>query len=155
MPVQLVTPATSAHWTTAQRLVEAYAASLPVDLAFQSFDEELAHLSAHYAPPAGAFLLAEHDGDWVGCVGLRRFEERSCEMKRLYVAPAARGLGVGRALVTAIIARARELGYQRMLLDTLPSMAQALALYQSLGFVATPAYRYNPVPGTAFLQLTL
>ena len=155
MPLRLYTPSTPAHWAIAQRLVEAYAASLPVDLAFQSFDEERSHLSTHYAPPAGAFVLAEHDGDHVGCVGLRRFADRDCEMKRLYVAPSARGLGLGRTLVATIIARAREAGYQRMLLDTLPSMPEARALYQSLGFQPIPAYRYNPVPGTAYLQLVL
>jgi GNAT superfamily N-acetyltransferase len=155
VPLLLVAPSTAAHWAAAQRLVEAYAASLPVDLAFQSFDEELAHLSAHYAPPAGAFLLANLDAAWVGCVGLRRFAEGDCEMKRLYVAPTGRGRGVGRALATAIVAKAKAAGFQRMLLDTLPSMPEALALYQSLGFQPIAPYRYNPVDGTAFLQLVL
>lgn len=155
MPLRLCTPSTAAHWAVARRLVEAYAASLPVDLAFQSLDEELAQLSVHYAAPTGAFVLAEHDGEWIGCVGMRQFAESDCEMKRLYVSPTARGLGVGRALVAAIVERAREAGYQRMLLDTLPSMPEARTLYRSLGFQPIPPYRFNPVAGTAYLQLVL
>jgi putative acetyltransferase len=127
-------------------LFRKYADELRIDLSFQGFEEELADPFAVYE----LVLLA--DG---GCVALRPFDGETCEMKRLYVRPAARGSGLGRRLAEAIIAEARARGYSRMLLDTLPSMATARALYATLGFRETEPYRYNPVPGTIFLELTL
>src|SRR6266508_5284818 len=117
-----------------------YAASLGVDLSFQNFDDELAHLGEFYE----CILVA---GDAEGCVALRRIDERVCEMKRLYVRPSARGTGLGRALAEAIIAEARSRGYATMRLDTLPSMHKAMALYEELGFVDIAPYRFNPVEG--------
>ncbi|MDX1375795.1 MAG: GNAT family N-acetyltransferase [Burkholderiales bacterium] len=155
MAVRLTAPRSAEDWRRARRLIEAYAASLEVDLAFQDFAHELEHLAAEYAPPGGAFLLAEEDAIDLGCVGLRRFADQSGEVKRLYTVPAARGRGIGRALAEAIVAEGRRLGYRRLLLDTLPTMAAAQALYRSLGFTPTVAYRYNPVPGTAYLELEL
>jgi GNAT superfamily N-acetyltransferase len=151
----LTHPRTGADWEAARRLVEAYAASLHLDLSFQNFAEEVEHLSTEYAPPGGAFLLAEAEGRRVGCVGLRAFSETTGEIKRLYVEPTARGLGAGRALAEGIVARGWELGYTRLVLDTLPSMNEARALYRSLGFAPIEPYRFNPVPGTAFLELRL
>jgi putative acetyltransferase len=153
--IRLVRPESPEQWAAARRLVEQYAASLEVDLAFQNFEDEIQSLPREYGPPDGAFLLAEHKGDLVGCVALRRFAEGVCEMKRLFVVPGRRDLGAGRLLAEAIVTEARRLGYDRMLLDTLPSMAKARRLYASLGFRPTKAYRYNPVPGTAFMELEL
>ena len=136
-------------------LNEEYAASLNVDLSFQNFAHELEHLASEYAPVTGAFLLAEDRGVYLGCVGVRQFSDGIGEIKRLYVIPAARGRGVGRLLAKGIVAAAKQLGYTRLLLDTLPSMKQAQSLYVSLGFKSTAAYRFNPVPGTAFLELDL
>ena len=144
-----------AGWQTARALVQDYAVSLGIDLSFQGFEHELDHLAHEYGPPAGAFLLADRAGAAVGCVGIRRFDDDTAEMKRLYVSPAGRGLGIGRRLAAAAIESARGMGYHRLVLDTLPSMEQARALYRSLGFVEIPAYRFNPVEGTAFLELTL
>jgi GNAT superfamily N-acetyltransferase len=148
-------PAGITRWSDVRRLLEEYAASLPVDLAFQDFAGELARLESEYGPPGGAMLLAVDNGIAVGCVGLRRWSERTGEIKRLYVAPAARGRGLGRTLAEAIVALAAQLGYTRLVLDTLPSMQSAQALYLSLGFKPIEAYRFNPVPGTAYLELTL
>ena len=99
--------------------------------------------------------MAEQDGLYIGCVALRRIAQDTCEMKRLYVSPNGRGQGVGRALAGGIISEARRLGYARMLLDTLPAMREAHSLYAALGFKPIPAYRYNPVPGTTFMELRL
>lgn len=145
------TPATAAEWAEARRLVREYAASLAVDLRFQNFDHELDHFEEEYGPPHGRFFLEPGKG----CVGLRRFADGVGEMKRLYVVPAARGEGLGAKLARAVIDAARTLGYRRLVLDTLPDMQAAQALYRSLGFREVSAYRYNPVQGTLFFELVL
>ena len=156
MTISLAQASTSSDWRTARAMIEEYAASLGVDLCFQGFAEEMAHIADEYAPPHGALLLAR-DGDAViGCVGLRPFGDAGdCEMKRMYVPPAGRGRGIGRRLAEAIVAEARSRGYSRMLLDTLPHLEAAQALYRSMGFVETAAYRHNPVPGALYFALDL
>jgi ribosomal protein S18 acetylase RimI-like enzyme len=138
---------------TAAVLFREYADWLGIDLSFQGFEAELASLPGKYAPPLGELMLAcSPAGDALGCVAVRPLEGvRVCEMKRLYVRPAARGLGIGGALVGAIIKSAQELGYAEMRLDTLPSMSKAFALYARFGFLQIPAYYHNPVPGTVYL----
>ncbi len=145
----------TARLADAESLFREYADSLGVDLSFQGFEEELAALPGEYGPPLGRLLLGVLDGEAVACVGLRPFAERDCELKRLYVRPPGRGAGVGRRLTVAAIDAARGLGYDRMLLDTLPSMTAARALYRSLGFEEIEPYRYNPVPGTSFMALRI
>jgi ribosomal protein S18 acetylase RimI-like enzyme len=141
----------------ASRLFEAYAASLAVDLDYQGFAAEQAGLPGKYAPPEGALLLArDRGGEPAGCVALRPLEAgRICEMKRLYVAPAGRGAGLGRALMQAAIEVARSLGYREIRLDTLPDMKAAQALYRDAGFRPTAPYYETPVAGTVFLRLSL
>ena len=153
--VCLVQPAGVEEWLRARLLVEAYGASLGVDLSFQDFDHEVEHLESEYGPPSGGFLLAQRDGAYLGCVGVRRFTADTAEMKRLYVAPAGRGAGIGRRLAEGAIHVARSMGYKRLVLDTLPSMNEARTLYRTMGFTETSAYRFNPVEGTAFLEMRL
>ncbi|MBS0169694.1 MAG: GNAT family N-acetyltransferase [Nitrospira sp.] len=155
MTMHLVQPQSIVVWQQARRLVEEYATSLNMDLSFQNFASEIEHLAREYAPPNGAFLLAEENGAFFGCVGVRLFSDNVGEVKRLYVRPAARGRGVGYLLAKSIVATAKQLGYTRLLLDTLPSMKEAQSLYISLGFTPTDPYRFNPVPGTAYLELIL
>jgi ribosomal protein S18 acetylase RimI-like enzyme len=139
------------------RLFEEYGASLGIDLGFQGFAAELAGLPGAYARPAGTLLLArDADGAPLGCVGLRPIRpEGCCEMKRLYVAPRGRGLGLGRALVEAAAAAAARLGYREIRLDTLPDMAEAIALYRRSGFRPIAPYYDTPVAGTLFLARAL
>jgi GNAT superfamily N-acetyltransferase len=155
MAVEIRAAQLAADWSQARQLVQAYAGSLAIDLSFQDFQQELARLETVYGLPGGALLLAAESGHWLGCVGVRRRSEHDSEMKRLYVAPEARGRGIGERLAAAAIEAAVRLGYRRMLLDTLPSMSAAQALYLRLGFLPIPPYRFNPVAGTVFLALEL
>jgi putative acetyltransferase len=144
--VERIRPALPDDRETVRGFLREYADGLGVDLSFQDFESEL-------ADPLGFYELVLLADD--GCVALRRIDELICEMKRLYVRPAGRGSGLGRQLAEAVIAEARERGYRRMLLDTLPEMRAAQVLYRSLGFRETEPYRHNPVPGAAFLELRL
>jgi ribosomal protein S18 acetylase RimI-like enzyme len=140
---------------TVRTLFREYEASIRVDLCFQGFAKELAELPGEYARPSGRLLLA-FDGDAVaGCGALRRLEDDVCEMKRLYVRPEHQGKSIGGALARELIRQAREAGYGRMRLDTMPSMGRAIAMYRSLGFREIAAYRFNPVPGALFFELQL
>jgi GNAT superfamily N-acetyltransferase len=130
-------------------LFRAYAAGLPIDLGAQGFIEELAGLPGDYAPPGGVILLARDPaGTANGCVALRRLDPGACELKRLYVSPAARGSGLGKALLDASLAEARHLGYREMKLDTLGELLAAIALYRAVGFDPIPPYGHHPYPGT-------
>jgi GNAT superfamily N-acetyltransferase len=143
---------TASDLDDARVLFRAYAASLPVDLGYQGFEAELATLPGKYAGPDGALLLArDRTGAAIGCVGLRPLADGCSEMKRLYVSPAARGLGLGRALMDAVVAEASRLGYREIRLDTLPTMSAAIAMYRGAGFEPVPAYYDTAPAGTIFL----
>lgn len=138
-------------------LFRAYASSLDVDLAYQNFEAEMAAMPGQYAPPAGELLLArDAEGKPIGCVGVRPLEPRGCcEMKRLYVSPGGRGSGLGKELVEAAVRVAERIGYREMRLDTLPSMAEAQALYRKLSFESIEPYYDTPVVGTVFMRRLL
>jgi putative acetyltransferase len=139
----------------ARHLFECYAASLGFDLAFQDFATELAELPGAYAPPTGCLLLATVDAAPAGCVALRDLGSGACEMKRLYVLPEYRGLGLGKLLAVRVVEEARRIGYESMRLDSVPAMREAQALYERLGFRDIAPYRENPIPGTRYMELTL
>jgi len=133
-----------------------YAHSLGFSLCFQSFDKELAGLPGDYVPPEGRLLLATHEGAPAGCVALHNLEPGICEMKRLYVRPQFRGKGLGRALAERVIAEARQIGYQRLRLDTVePMMKAAVAMYRQLGFREIAPYRDNPIEGALYMELVI
>lgn len=146
---------TEAEMGMIRTLFHEYEAFLNVDLGFQGFAEELAGLPGKYAPPEGVILLGLIDAQAVGCVALRKIDEGVCEMKRLYVKPAARGTGLGRKLVDDIIAIARQRGYELMRLDTLDTLTEAMNLYQRRGFRQIAPYYENPLPGAIYWELTL
>ena len=158
MSVRVDRAASPEDWAEVDRLVRAYLAELPFEVDFQDLDRELAELPVEYGPPGGAALLVRVDGSAAGVVGVRRFGPEGsadAELKRMYVVPAARGTGGGRALAEGAVAAARVLGYRRLLLDTVASMVPAIALYESLGFQPIEPYRYNPLPDVRYLALDL
>ena len=140
----------------ARELFLEYEKSLGFSLCFQSFDKELAGLPGDYAPPEGRLLLATYEGQLAGCVALHKLEPGVCEMKRLYLRPHFRGKGLGRALADRIIAEARQIGYQRMRLDTVePVMKDAVAMYRKIGFKEIAPYCSNPIAGALYMELSL
>jgi len=132
-----------------------YVGSATVSLEFQDYEAEFAALPGKYAAPQGRLLLAWRGDCVVGCVALRQVDATTCEMKRVYVRPEARGEHLGRRLVERILAEARAAGYQRICLDVLPEFIAAQQIYAALGFTDAPPVTFNPVPGTKFLGLDL
>jgi ribosomal protein S18 acetylase RimI-like enzyme len=157
--IEILPARTADEIATVKALFLEYQNSLGVSLCFQGFDKELAELPGGYAPPAGRLYLAQVDSAIAGCVGLRPlvspYNDGRCEMKRLYLRPNFRGLGLGRRLAKLIIAEAGKIGYRRLVLDTLADMGEARALYASLGFREIPAYYDNPLPGVLYAELDL
>lgn len=152
----VIAPAeTPADIAAVRALFREYAASLDFDLCFQGFEAELAGLPGVYARPAGVLLLAVVGGEPAGCVALRPLGDGAAELKRLYVRPAHRGLGLGRRLVTEALCHAVAAGYAAVRLDTVPAMADAARLYTALGFRDIPPYCPNPIPGARYLELHL
>ncbi len=147
---------TPAQIDQARELFLEYGQSLGFSLCFQGFDQELANLPGEYAPPDGRLLLAEYDGQLAGCVALHRFDATSGEMKRLYVRPNFRGLGLGRTLAERILSEAASIGFQCIRLDTVAGkMDDAIVLYRRLGFREIEPYRENPIAGALYMELEL
>ncbi len=158
LPVNLmfVQAESPAQISQARELFLEYSQSLGFSLCFQNFDQELRALPGDYAPPGGRLLLTECDGRLVGCVALHPLSAEICEMKRLYLRPQFRGKGLGQVLAERIISEAREIGYQRMRLDTVePVMKDAVAMYRRLGFKEIAPYCANPMEGTLYMELHL
>lgn len=155
MTLRIDAVSSGAAMDTVRELLREYQLQLGVDLSFQGFAEELDLLPGAYAPPGGRLLLATQDGTALGCVALRDAGGGRAEMKRLYVRPQARGLGLGRALAERIVEEARAAGYAELVLDTLPTMGTAHRLYEQLGFRPIAPYNANPVAGTRHLGLSL
>jgi len=151
----MIVPAQVEDLPTVKMLFSEYASSLGIDLSFQDFNRELAELPGEYAPPNGSILIARKESEVIGCVAMRCISNEICEMKRLYVRPRFRRKGLGKRLAVSAIQEAKRRDYHRMRLDTLPSMREALALYESLGFRQISPYRYNPIQGAVFLELDL
>jgi GNAT superfamily N-acetyltransferase len=151
----LIRPARPDDMAAVRAMLRDYVEWIGLDLAFQEVDAELDGLPGDYAPPRGALLVAVGESRYGGMIALRPFEDRICEMKRLYVRPEARGHGLARRLVEALLDEARRLGYAEIRLDTLPMMGSAQALYEATGFVDIPAYYDTPIAGTRFMRKTL
>ena len=146
----------AAQVAQARELFLEYERSLGVDLCFQNFEQELAGLPGHYAPPDGRLLLAEYEGQLAGCVALHKWESGVCEMKRLYLRPSFRGKRLGRVIAETVITEARSIGYERMRLDTIePIMKDAVEMYRKLGFREIAPYRANPMAGAMYMELQL
>lgn len=150
-----IRPATDSDLPAVRALLEAYVASLGVDLAFQDFESESRDLPGDYAPPRGGLLVASVAGHVRAMIALREIDEKACEMKRLYVSPDARGLGLGRALVLRVLEEARAIGYHSIRLDTLPQMGDAQSLYARIGFRDIDPYYSTPIAGTRFMEMKL
>ena len=157
--IRVRAPTTASELDAVRSLFVEYAGTLNVDLCFQNFNTELATLPGEYAAPRGGLLLVTVDGQLAGCCAMRPLDAvdypNACEMKRLYVRPAYRGLQLGRMLVETILETARVAGYDCILLDTLNDMEAARALYQELGFEDIPPYYYNPIAGAHYLKAEL
>ncbi len=153
--MKLQEPCSPEDWKWVRILIQEYARDLGFDLCFQNFDQELKDLEKMYAAPKGAFFLAQEKERILGCVGLRELDKISCEMKRLYVRPEGRGRGLGKTLVEEVLRRAAQLGYSRVLLDTVGTMKEAQNLYHKLGFREIAPYRENPIAGARYFAKEL
>ena len=152
--VTIIQASSSAQIAQVRELFLEYAKSLGFSLCFQNFEQELATLPGHYAPPKGRLFLAEYEGQPAGCAAMRTLEPGICEMKRLYLRPAFRGKGIGRALAERLVADARQAGYRAMRLDTVePVMQEAVTMYRRMGFREIPAYCQNPIAGALYMEL--
>lgn len=153
--IEIKSCSTDSDYSRAVQITNDYIAWLNMDLSFQDIANELSDFPSMYGPPNGFFLLAWYKGKLAGGVGLRMLQSKVCEMKRLFVYDEFKNKGVGRSLCTALIKKARNLGYEKMRLDTLGRMKSAIGLYESLGFKEIESYRFNPDPTTKYMELVL
>jgi len=153
--LKLIEATSGDHVQEIRGLCKEYAETLGFDLDFQDYAREFAGLPGEYQAPDGFLMLALWNDEAAGCAAMRKIEDGICEMKRMYVLPKYRGKGIGREMAVRIIEIARSIGYDRMRLDTIDTMTEAISLYDSLGFKEIKPYRYNPVKGARYLELEL
>ena len=151
--LKIVTAATARDYADAGTLFREYSGLVAEALRHQNFGEEVAALPGEYAPPGGILLIARDGEAAAGCVALRRLDAATGEMKRMYVRERYRGGGLGRRLAVSVIDAAKQLGYARVVLDTLPKLASAIALYRDLGFGEIDPYLASPTPGALCFEL--
>jgi ribosomal protein S18 acetylase RimI-like enzyme len=150
--IQFLISQTPGEFKIAKDLFEEYGASLSVDLCFQGFDEELQTMHTQYNLPKGCLMLVYENEKAIGCAAIREYEKNSCELKRMYLKQECRGKGIGKKLLQLMSDKAKELGYTKILLDTLPQMKEAQHLYKTFGFKQIDPYRFNPVEGTVYME---
>ena len=155
--LQITTPRKPQEWDAVRDILREYAATLNVDLCFQGLGDELVALPGQYAGPRGALVTAIADNRLAGCCALRPLDNvdysNACEMKRLFVRPQFRVMGIRRMLAEAVLDAACQAGYACVLLDTLSDMETARALYRDLGFEEIPPYHHNPIAGSHYLKV--
>lgn len=152
---ELIQVETDTEYTLAASLFSEYAESLGIDLSFQKFDEELAHLKSMYAAPFGGIVLYKLHNDYIGCIAIRKQQNGIAELKRMYVKPEMQGKGIGYALLDEAIILAKKYGYTKMRLDTLSNMTHAIKLYMKNGFCEIPPYYFNPEKNAVYFEKNL
>ncbi len=153
--IEIKSCSTEIDFSFAMQITRDYIRWLNMDLSFQNIDRELSDFSSIYGPPNGLFFLAWHNGELAGGVGLRKFDAKVCEVKRLFVYEQFRCMGLGRSLCIELIKKAKKIGYEKMRLDTLGHMRAAIRLYTTLGFKEITPYRFNPDPAAKYMELNL
>jgi len=153
--IEIKEVATAEDFSKAKALILEYVQWLGIDLSFQSFDSEINNLAEIYSSPNGGLCIVLLNGKAVGVAGIKRFNDKECEVKRMYVQPSSRGLGIGKMLLTHCIEIAKRLQYEKMKLDTAGFMKSAIKIYIECGFVEISAYRHNPYEEAKFFELTL
>jgi GNAT superfamily N-acetyltransferase len=154
--IELKSAQSENDYAIAKELFLEYASQLGVDLGFQNFDKEVETIKSEYALPEGALFIGfDREQNPIGCFAVRKFKDSVCELKRMYLQPRMQGHGAGSVMLKKAIAVAKELGYERMRLDTLPTMQAAINLYRKNGFYEIPPYRFNPIEGTKYFEIRL
>ena len=154
--INLIEATSLNDYKLAVELFKEYASYIKIDLAFQNFSKEIGNLEAQYSKPKGNIFLAYKDqSNPVGCFGIREFKGETCELKRMYLKNEARGLGIGKLMLKKAIETGKELGYNKMRLDTLSTMQSAIRMYKQAGFYEIPAYRFNPLEGAKYFEIEL
>ncbi|MBN8824272.1 MULTISPECIES: GNAT family N-acetyltransferase [unclassified Spirosoma] len=150
--MQITVARTPEQYLAAIELFKEYALGLGIDLQFQNFDKELQILPSMYGPPKGELWLLGDANRWVGCAALRQLDEKTCELKRMYIQPGYRGQGWADSLMDTALATAQNLGYEWMKLDSLRRLTPALKLYVRYGFTEIAPYNYNPEADVVYFE---